>query len=51
MSKDLRWRIIALQVVVIVIFAFGAVIGAWAHNFTHDQVVNLHNRGGREVCC
>jgi len=38
MSKDLRWRIIVLQVVVIVIFAFGAVIGAWAHNFTHDQV-------------
>ncbi len=38
MSTDLRWRIIALQVVVIIIFAFGAVIGAWAHNFTHDQV-------------
>jgi hypothetical protein len=38
MSKDLRWRIIALQVVVIVLFTFGAVLGAWAHNFTHDQV-------------
>jgi hypothetical protein len=38
MSKDLRWRIIALQVVVVVLFAFGAVLGAWAHTFTHDQV-------------
>ena len=38
MSKDLRWRIVVLQVALILIFAFGAGIGAWAHNFTHDQV-------------
>lgn len=38
MTKDLRWRIIALQVVVTIVFAFGAGIGFWAHNFTHDQV-------------
>lgn len=38
MSKDLRWRIIALQVVVTLIFAFGAGVAFWAHNFTQDQV-------------
>jgi hypothetical protein len=38
MTKDLRWRIIALQLVVTIIFAFGAGIGFWAYNFTHDQV-------------
>lgn len=38
MSKDLRWRIIALQLVVTIIFAFGAGVTYWAHNFTHDQV-------------
>jgi hypothetical protein len=38
MSKDLRWRIVTLQVVMTIIFAFGAGVGFWAHNFTHDQV-------------
>ncbi len=38
MSKDLRWRVVALQVVVTIVFAFGAGVGFWAHNFTHDQV-------------
>ncbi len=38
MTKDLRWRIVALQAVMVVVFAFGAGIGFWAHNFTHDQV-------------
>ena len=38
MTKDLRWRTVALQIVVTLVFAFGAGIGFWAHNFTHDQV-------------
>ena len=38
MSRDLRWRIVALQIVVTIVFAFGAGVGFWAHNFTHDQV-------------
>jgi len=40
MTKDLRWRVVILQAVMIVILAFGAGIGAWAHNFTHDQVAS-----------
>jgi hypothetical protein len=40
MSKDLRWRVVALQLVLIIMLAFGAAIGGWAHNFTHDQVAS-----------
>jgi hypothetical protein len=38
MNKDLRWRIISLQVVMIVVFAFGAGLAYYAGNFTHDQI-------------
>ena len=38
MNKDLRWRIIILQVVMIVVFGFGAGLAYYAGNFTHDQI-------------
>lgn len=38
MSKDLRWRVIALQVVVTLAFAFCAGFLFWAANFTHTYV-------------
>ncbi len=38
MNRELRWRILTLQVIVTIIFAFGAGVGLWAHNFTQDQV-------------
>lgn len=38
MNKDLRWRIISLQVVMIVVFAFGAGLAYYAGTFAHDQV-------------
>lgn len=38
MPRDLRWRIIILQVVATLVLAFGAGVAYWAHNFTHDQV-------------
>src|SRR5689334_17207676 len=40
MNKDLRWRIISLQVVMIVVFGFGAGLAYYAGNFTHDQITN-----------
>lgn len=38
MSKDLRWRVIALQIVVTVAFAFTAGFLFWAAGFTHSYV-------------
>jgi len=38
MNRDLRWRIITLQVVMIAVFAFGAGLAYYAGNFTHDQI-------------
>src|SRR6476659_992673 len=38
MNRDLRWRIISLQVVLIVLFAFGGGLAYYAGNFTHDQI-------------
>lgn len=38
MTRDLKWRIIALQIVVIVVFALGSGMAFYASNFTHDQV-------------
>jgi hypothetical protein len=38
MTMDIRWRILALQVVAIAVLAFAAGVGYWAYNFTHDQV-------------
>ena len=38
MARELRWRIIVLQVVMIVIFGFGAGLAFWGHNFTTSQI-------------
>ena len=38
MNKDLRWRIITLQIVLVVLFAFGGGLAIYAGNFTHDQI-------------
>ncbi len=38
MTREIRWRILSLQAVIIIVLAFGAGVGFWAHNFTHDQV-------------
>jgi hypothetical protein len=37
-NKDLRWRIITLQIVMIVVFGFGAGVAYYAGSFSHDQV-------------
>lgn len=38
MTRELRWRIIALQVIMVVVLAFGAGLAFWGSNFTSDQV-------------
>jgi hypothetical protein len=38
MTRELRWRILTLQLIVTLVLAFGAGVGYWAHSFTHDQV-------------
>jgi hypothetical protein len=38
MNRDLRWRIVTLQAVMIVLFAFGAGLAYYASNFTYDQI-------------
>jgi hypothetical protein len=38
MTKEIRWRILTLQAIVVVLLAVCAGIGYWAHNFTHDEV-------------
>ena len=38
MTKDLRWRIISLQVIMIVVLALGAATAIYAGNFTQGQV-------------
>ena len=38
MTREIRWRILTLQVVAIVVLAVVAGVGYWAHGFTHDQV-------------
>lgn len=38
MTREIRWRILTLQIVVALVLAFGAGVAYWAHGFTHDQV-------------
>ena len=38
MLRELRWRIITLQAVMVVLFAFGAGLAFWGSNFTNDQI-------------
>jgi hypothetical protein len=38
MTRELRWRIISLQVIMIVLFGFGAGLALWGNNFTAEQI-------------
>jgi hypothetical protein len=38
MTRELRWRIITLQVIMAVVLAFGAGLAFWGSNFTNDQI-------------
>jgi len=38
MTKELRWRIITLQVIMVVVLAAGAGIAFWGSNFTNEQI-------------
>jgi hypothetical protein len=38
MTKEIRWRILTLQAVMVVVLAICAGLGFWAYNFTHDEV-------------
>jgi hypothetical protein len=38
MNRDLRWRIIILQAIVVVVLAFVAGVAYWAADFTHSYV-------------
>jgi hypothetical protein len=40
MTKELRWRIITLQVVMVIIFGFGAGMAYWGYTFNNDQIKN-----------
>jgi hypothetical protein len=37
-TKDLRWRVIALQVIMVVVLATGAGLAFWGSNFTNEQI-------------
>ena len=38
MTRELRWRIITLQVIMVVVLVFGAGLAFWGSNFTNEQV-------------
>ena len=38
MNKEIRWRVIALQVIMVVVLAFGAGLALWGSNFTNEQI-------------
>jgi hypothetical protein len=38
MTKELRWRIIALQVIMVVVLVAGAALALWGSNFTNEQI-------------
>ena len=40
MTQELRWRITALQVIMLVVFALGAGVAFWGSNFTNEQIQN-----------
>jgi hypothetical protein len=37
-NKDLRWRIITLQIVMVIVLGFGAGLSFWGSNFTNEQI-------------
>jgi hypothetical protein len=38
MNKELRWRVIVLQVVMVVVLVGGAVMAFWGNSFTNSQI-------------
>ncbi len=38
MTRELKWRVIALQVIMVVVLTAGAGLAFWASNFTNEQV-------------
>jgi hypothetical protein len=38
MTRELHWRIIALQVIMVVVLAAGAGLAFWGSNFTNEQI-------------
>ena len=38
MNKELRWRIITLQVIMVAVLAAGAGLAFWGSNFTNEQI-------------
>jgi len=40
MTREIRWRIITLQVVMILVFGLGAGLAYWGSNFTSDQITS-----------
>jgi len=38
MTKEIRWRIITLQVVMVIVLALGTGLAFWASNFTNEQI-------------
>lgn len=40
MTRDLRMRIVILQVLLILVFGFGSGLAFWASNFAHDQITS-----------
>jgi hypothetical protein len=38
MTREIRWRILVLQIIATIILATVAGMAYWAHTFTHDQV-------------
>ncbi len=38
MTRELRWRIITLQVIMAIVLAAGAGLAFWGSNFTNDQI-------------
>jgi hypothetical protein len=38
MTREIRWRILVLQLIATLVLATVAGMAFWAHNFTHDQV-------------
>ena len=40
MTREIRWRIITLQVILIIVFAAGASLAYWAADFTNGQITN-----------
>lgn len=38
MTRELRWRIITLQVIVLLVFGIGAALAAWVADFNNSQI-------------